>query len=323
MAPIDEALEFLESLESGGKIDYQKVANEFGVNRTTLSRRHRGVTGSAQHKNTTQSALNPQQEVELVKYIKQLTERNLEPSRQMVKNFASKLARKDVSYSWVTRFYARQQKDLTSRWSSAMDAVRHKADNSERYSRYFDYLYAKMKEYNVLPEQVYNMDEKGFAIGQLNKSKRVFSKRHYESGRSRSHTQDGNREWVTILAAICADGSYLPPSIIYAGKTNHIQGRWVDAIEPGKHVVHFTSTPSGWTNDDVGVAWLEQVFNRYTKQKARRAWRFLIIDGHGSHISKDFLDYCDKNRILVMIFPPHSTHRLQPLDVVCFSPLSA
>jgi hypothetical protein len=36
----------------------------------------------------------------------------------------------------------------------------------------------------------------------------------------------------------------------------------------------------------------------------------------------DFLNYCDRNRILVMVFPPHSTHTLQPLEVVMFKPLS-
>ncbi|RAQ98855.1 nucleic acid binding [Stemphylium lycopersici] len=36
----------------------------------------------------------------------------------------------------------------------------------------------------------------------------------------------------------------------------------------------------------------------------------------------DFIKYCDRHRMLLMIFPPHSTHTLQPLDVVMFKPLS-
>ncbi len=36
----------------------------------------------------------------------------------------------------------------------------------------------------------------------------------------------------------------------------------------------------------------------------------------------EWIDYCDKHRIILAIFPPHSTHRLQPLDVVIFSPLA-
>ncbi|CAE7034323.1 DDE 1 domain containing protein [Pyrenophora teres f. teres] len=49
----------------------------------------------------------------------------------------------------------------------------------------------------------------------------------------------------------------------------------------------------------------------------------LILDGHGSHVTPDFINYCDSHRILLTIFPPHATHNLQPLDVVLFSPLAA
>jgi hypothetical protein len=67
------------------------------------------------------------------------------------------------------------------------------------------------------------------------------------------------------------------------------------------------------------------VFNRETKQKARlgRDWRLLILDGHGRHLSIDFVEYCEAYKILPAVFPPHSTHTLQPLNVVCFKPLSS
>ena len=35
-----------------------------------------------------------------------------------------------------------------------------------------------------------------------------------------------------------------------------------------------------------------------------------------------FVDYCDKHNILLAVLPPHSTHRLQPLNVSIFSPLA-
>lgn len=65
------------------------------------------------------------------------------------------------------------------------------------------------------------------------------------------------------------------------------------------------------------------MFDRETKAKARSSWRLLILDGHGSHVTMDFIQYCDKNKILLAVYPPHSTHTLQPLDVVMFSPLAA
>jgi hypothetical protein len=95
------------------------------------------------------------------------------------------------------------------------------------------------------------------------------------------------------MASVCADSSALPPGLIFTGKDNTIQSSWVEDIEPGKHSVFVTATPSGWTNDEVGLAWLEQLFNRYTKKKARRSWRLLIVDGHGSYITIAFINFCN------------------------------
>jgi hypothetical protein len=65
------------------------------------------------------------------------------------------------------------------------------------------------------------------------------------------------------------------------------------------------------------------VFDRSTKAKARLSYRLLILDGHGSHLTKEYIEYCDQNRIPLMIYPPHLTHRLQPLHAVMFKPLSS
>ena len=48
----------------------------------------------------------------------------------------------------------------------------------------------------------------------------------------------------------------------------------------------------------------------------------LILDGHSSHLNMRFIDFCDAHAILLGFLPPHSTHRLQPLDVTVFSPLA-
>lgn len=79
----------------------------------------------------------------------------------------------------------------------------------------FEQLSAKKEQLNIEPENEYNMDEKGFLIGVLQERKRVFNKVMYEQGLLLGAIQDGNREWVTIMGCICADSSFLPPSIIY------------------------------------------------------------------------------------------------------------
>ena len=85
---------------------------------------------------------------------------------------------------------------------------------------------------------------------------------------------------------------------------------------------HITSSQSGWTNNELGLAWLRDVFHPLTQAKAGRSKRLLFVDGHGSHISIEFLEFAISHRIPVVVLPPHSTHTLQPLDVGMFSPLA-
>jgi hypothetical protein len=241
----------------------------------------------------------------------------------MVRNFASAVVQNPCSNSWVTRFLHRHRDQLTSQWMTGMDSNRHNAESEYKYKLYFDLLQQIITKYNIEPAHTYNMDEKGFAIGVLGRTKRIFSRRQWERKEVRQARQDGNREWVSLLASICADGTALPPGIIFASKNSTIQSRWVADIEPGKRSIHVASSPTGWSNNDIGLAWLEQVFDRYTKAKARRKYRLFIMDGHGSHLTQDFLECCHQHRIIVAILPPHSTQTLQPLDVVCFKPLSS
>jgi hypothetical protein len=168
------------------------------------------------------------------------------------------------------------------------------------------------------------MDEKGFMIGVLQSSRRYFNASEAKSKRLKGAGQDGNREWITIIASICQEGKPPPPAIIYAAAINNHQDTWYEDLDTDEAVAHFITSPNGWTNDHIGYEWLTKVFDRHTKPKARngRDYRLLYLDGHSSHINMPFIEFCDKNKILLMAYPPHSTHRLQPLDVSLFNPLA-
>ena len=177
-----------------------------------------------------------------------------------------------------------------------------------------------MEKYHITADNLYNWDEKGFMIGFARTLKRVVTLEALKSGRIRGAAHDGNREFITLLACICADGSKLPPGLIYQGESGMLQDTWVEDFKVGDEAF-FTTTPTGWTSDSLGVDWLKRVFDRYTKEKGRGR-RLLILDGHSSHFNWKFLITADALRILLLILPLYSTHRLQPLDVGLFSPLS-
>jgi hypothetical protein len=141
----------------------------------------------------------------------------------MIKNFATPLAGREPSDTWVTDFLKRYTDRLLTAWTTPMEAGRYEADSYEKYRYYFDLAHAKMAEYDLQPENTYNMDEKGFAIGVTGRSKRIFDKVLYSKKQFKQSLHDGNREWVTLLACICADGTALSLGIIYAAARRAVQ----------------------------------------------------------------------------------------------------
>ena len=47
----------------------------------------------------------------------------------------------------------------------------------------------------------------------------------------------------------------------------------------------------------------------------------MIVDGHGSHLSAQFVRFCMTHDIDLLVLPPHTSHVLQPLDVGVFKEL--
>ena len=96
MDPIDEAIAAIESSRSGERLSYRKAAERFAVNYTTLLRRHKECQAPRDTLPANSRLLNNEQELELVTYIRDLTEDGLPPTKAMVRNFASEIARKRV-----------------------------------------------------------------------------------------------------------------------------------------------------------------------------------------------------------------------------------
>ncbi|KKA22215.1 hypothetical protein T310_3779 [Rasamsonia emersonii CBS 393.64] len=170
-----------------------------------------------------------------------------------------------------------------------------------------------VQKYGITKQDIYNFDETGFSMGMISTAKVVTGSE--SRGRPKA-IQPGNREWVTVIEAINAAGWALPPMIIFAGK-NH-QSNWYPDLPKGWAI---GTSNNGWTTDELGMLWLRNVFDKHTKACTAGKYRLLILDGHSSHISAEFDQFCTENMIIPLYLPPHSSHLLQPLDVACFGPL--
>jgi hypothetical protein len=158
----------------------------------------------------------------------------------------------------------------------------------------------------------YNFDETGFMMRVAATSKVVTSS---DTVGRPTVVQPGNREWVTTIECINASGWCLPPFVILSGKVH--QASWYKDLPLDCAVA---VSDNGWTTDELGLERVKH-FNRHTETCTVGAWRLLILDGHRSHATPDFDQFCTDNKIITLCMPAHTSHLLQPLDVGCFSPL--
>ncbi|KAF2851074.1 hypothetical protein T440DRAFT_79185 [Plenodomus tracheiphilus IPT5] len=114
MNSIEAALAAIDALMPGEKINYTQIAQDYGVVRSTLTRRHQGVSVSRNTKAENQQVLHPQQEQELLRYVEHLTRQGLPPTRSMIQNFALQIAKKELGEHWVDCYMQRYQVNLIS-----------------------------------------------------------------------------------------------------------------------------------------------------------------------------------------------------------------
>ena len=111
-----------------------------------------------------------QQEEQLIQHMRQLCDRCLPSTSVIVVEIASRLAGGAPGGKWCSRFVQRHKGELDSRYLESLDLERHRADSMVSYEQYVSTVSQKMDEYQILPENTYNMDERGFLIGRITKA---------------------------------------------------------------------------------------------------------------------------------------------------------
>jgi len=74
---------------------------------------------------------------------------------------------------------------------------------------------------------------------------------------------------------------------------------------------------SGYINNQLSLNWLHY-FNQYIRKTTVGTKQLLFLNGYGSHHTLEFINYCNKNGIILFAFLPYITHILQPLNIVVF-----
>jgi hypothetical protein len=101
--------------------------------------------------------------------------------------------------------------------------------------------------------------------------------------------QPGNREWVTAVECISARGIALPLLIILKSVNKLLDWYNLPCLPPDWSI---TESPNGWMFDELGIEWLQKIFDPCTRPITTGRYRMLILDGYSSHLTPLFDQYC-------------------------------
>ena len=306
----------LEAIRSSKSINTLAAAKLYRVPRSTLLDRMAGRTSRKETRPNCLKLSKLEEEV-IVRSILEMDSRGFAPRLAGVEDMANYILEsrggKRVGKLWAHRFVQRQPA-LKTRFNRVYDFQRALCEDSELIGSWFRLVENMRAKYGVLDCDFYNFDETGFMMGVICPTMVVT--RADRRGRGKA-VQPGNREWATAIACINSEGWNVPPFLVVQGK-NHLSNWYTDGGLPLDWVIK--ATHNGWTNNETGLEWLKH-FDKHTAARARGPYRMLVLDGHESHGSAEFQEYCKTHNIITLGLPPHSSHLTQPLDVGCFSVL--
>lgn len=154
-------------------------------------------------------------------------------------------------------------------------------------SQFFPLLTKGFHKYKFPPDRVSNCDETGISVVRKTKSK-VISRNDRKQVSALTSAEKG----TTATVEVC----------LHAGV-------WTECH------------PSGWMQTDIFSNWFKKFVA--LAGATRESPVLLLLDSHHTHTkNREVIDYAKQHGVVLLRFPPHCSHRLQPLDVSFMKPLS-
>ena len=206
---------------------------------------------------------------------------------------------------WLAGFLKRNP-SVSVRKPEATSLNRITGFNKIEVDKFFSNLSQLMDKHNFPPSRIFNMGESGLSCVQkpgTKGEKQVGAATSAERGRT-----------ITICCAVNAVGTYVPPMMIFPALRLKAEfGRG------GPEGTAYACSESGWMTEELFYAWLQHFTSSVGVSKSNPV--LLVLDNHSSHISLSSYNFCRENGVYLLSLPPHSSHRLQPLDVTFHGPL--
>lgn len=309
-------------------ITYLKAVQDYGVPFTTLRRRFLAIQAGEEvdfspHIGRFTTTFDKNLEDQLVLYVKLMDSRLMPFSKMEFLKFVYDLAThmhlphqfsrdgKSAGNKFYHNFMTRHP-DLSLRTPQSTSYQRAVGFNKTQVDMFFSKYTELVEKYNFTAERIFNCDETGVSIVQNNSTK-VLSVNGKKQVSTLTAAERGRN--VTVLLTINAAGSvFIPPMFIFPNKKRIDQVLKVGA--PVGSI--FAAEETGWITAKSFKNWLEMFAEKTMPSKDSPV--LLVLDGHVSHKDLSVIMYAKEHHIHMLSLPPHTTHKMQPLDRAIMRP---
>jgi len=302
-----------------GQMSKQKTSMTYGVPRKTLNRHLNGLVKKPGCLGRFAPVLNKEYEEALVKHAIDLQRMFFGLATGDLRRLAFDLAEQNhlehpfknnkAGKFWLQSFLKRHP-ELSVRSPEPTSLVRAVGFNKPVVLKFFELYKEELGKDAFSGDRIWNADESGLTV--VHKPQKVLAKKgDKQVGRI---TSGEKGETITIICAMNATGTYLPPTMIF--KRKRMTQLLLKGSPPG--TVGEVSD-NGWVTSDLFLKWLDHfiAFTKPTKEQKV----ILLVDGHVSHKSLAVVEKARESGVVIICLPPHTTHRIQPLDRCFFGPL--
>ena len=215
---------------------------------------------------------------------------------------------KQAGKDWVRAFLCRH-KELSIRKPEATSIGRMSAFNKHNVDMFYSNVHEVLTKYKFQPNNIWNCDETGVTT--------VQTPEHVIAGKGErqvaSVTSAERGTLVTMCNAVNASGASIPPFYIFPRV--HFKEIFLRNGAPG---CVGTAQSTGWMVEVTFVEW----FRHFVKcvRPSKEVPALLILDNHETHMSIEFINLAAENGVVVITIPPHTSHKLQPLDISVYGP---
>ncbi|GBP36605.1 Tigger transposable element-derived protein 1 [Eumeta japonica] len=177
--------------------------------------------------------------------------------------------------------------------------------NRAAVNEFFDILEAEYSKKHYPADRIFNVDETGLTIVQ-SKIPAVIGKKGKRQIGALTAAERGSL--VTLVCCMSAGGSYIPPMLIFPRK--NYSDQLMKGAPPGAiGKVH----PSGWIQAHLFTEWFKHFLEKTNPTEQSPV--LLVLDGHYTHTRNiEILTLARERHVTIICLPPHTTHKLQPLD---------